>query len=201
MIELQNAIKSVEEYANNKYGKAHQKEYAFKEGMEIINRKSVWFIPFIEKNEDEIEGWIGAAKGCIVDKETGELFQPGSAYSIDTWIWGFELGFRGKHLDFTVTKINNIEKAIELIKRLGPQYLLNKIDGNYDVNDIKYYTKEEVASKMKNLPCTFYSQGFTIKLWVIKEILDGGFLEFKVKPSKYKYGKHYGELIERKSID
>lgn len=201
MIELQSAIKKVIEYANERWGKSHEKEYVYKEDMEIIDKDSIWFIPWIEKNEDEIEGWIGAAKGCIVDKETGEMFQPGSAYSLEMWIWGFELGFRGKHIDFTITKINDKERAIDLIDKLGPQYLLKKSDGIYTVEEIEYYSKEEITKKLEILPCTFRSQGFTIKLWVIKEILESNILEFQVNPSKHKYGKYYGELIDKKFIE
>lgn len=200
MIDFETAKEKVVEYANERWGKVHKKEYIFNEEAEIIEKDSLWYISFIEKKSEERKDWIGAAKGCIVDKETGELFQPGSAYSLDMWIWGFELGFRGKRLDLTITKINSLEQTLKILDDFGIQFVKPVMENGTIWKVPEYYSKEELRERINKLPCTFENQGLTIKLWVLKDLEESKAFEYHVNPTKCQYENIYGELIDENDL-
>ncbi len=200
MIDFEIAKEKVVQYANKRWGKVHKKDYVFNEEAEIIEKETLWYISFIEKNLQEREDWIGAAKGCVVDKETGELFQPGSAYPLETWIWGFELGFRGKRLDLTITKVNDEEKSIKILDDFGIQYVKPVLENGTIWKIPEMYSKEELRKRINELPCTFENQGLTIKLWVLKNLEESKAFEYQVNPTKYEYEDIYGELIDENNL-
>ncbi|MGH1336854.1 MAG: hypothetical protein ACRBFS_12080 [Aureispira sp.] len=200
MIELKNAVDKVLQYANERFGGSGKREYILDVEIGILEKRTFWYIPFIEKRIDTQVGFFGVKKGIIVNKESGNFFELGSGYATEDWIWGYELGFTDEHIDFTITKIKDQELAIKHLDQLGPQYLQYKVEEEYDVNDIKYYSTEEIRAKISNLPCTFKSQNFTIKLWVLQEIMETNSFEYYLQKSKDKYGKNYGELIKDGSV-
>ena len=95
-------------------------------------------------------------KGVIIDKITGEIFQPGNAYILEKWIWGFKLGFRAKRLDFTIKKINDERRAIELISNLGIKYVTPKLEYGIIWKIPKTFNPKEI--KKKNFKTSLYFQ-------------------------------------------
>jgi hypothetical protein len=200
MIDFETAKEKVVQYANEKYGKTHKKEYVFDEKTPVIEKQSLWYISFIEKNLEERVDWMGAAKGYIVDKVTGELFQPGSRYSLKTWIWGFELGFRDKCLDLTITKINNEEQTLKILGDFGINFVRPVLECGIIWKVPETYSKEELRERIRILPCTFENQGLTIKLWVLKELESSKAFEYQVNPTKSKYKNITGELLDENNL-
>jgi hypothetical protein len=188
MLNIEQAIEIVVEYANKRWGSVHNEEYVFDNEREVIEKETLWFIGFTEKNTEEKASWIGAEKGCIIHKRTGEFFQPGSAYSLDTWIWGFELGVR-ENTDITINKINDMEKSMELLYQIRINYLKNGKSFNS-------YSKVELKERLSKLPCIFKNQRIAIKLWVLEELVKCKAFEFELNTTDSNYGAYMGEFID-----
>ena len=195
-MELQKAIENVLDFAKKRY----RLDFILNEEQQIINKETLWFIPFIEKEEKERTSWLGATKGCIIDKVSGEISQPGSAYSLEMWIWGFELGFRDERLDLTITKINNEKQAIDILEKFGVGYIKPKLEKGTILKNFEFYTQAELKEKISNLPCTFKNQGLSIKLWVLRELHQCKAFEYKVKSTDNKYDDIYGDLIDENNL-
>lgn len=200
MIDLNFAIEQVVNYANERWGELSKAEFIFNEEEEILDLEDIWYIQFIEKNPAKREPWIGAGKGCIVDKLTGEMCQPGSRYTLEDQIWAFRLGIKGGHVDFSIIRINDMSKSIELISHLRVQYLVQNESGKYEVNDIEYYSEKQIKKKLENLPCIFKSQSLSLGISNLKEIIKNNVFHFKITKSQEKYGPYYGELITKKQL-
>jgi len=77
--------------------------------------------PLVEGKSRESDSWwffpvrqIGCC-GIVVDKATGTVEQLGSAFAIDDWLWGYDHGIRGTHVDFTVTEAFDVEQTLEFL--------------------------------------------------------------------------------------
>ena len=74
-MDFQSAVDKVLEFAKKRY----RQDFILNKEQPIIERETLWFIPFMEKKKEERKLWIGATKGAIIDKETEEILQPGRA--------------------------------------------------------------------------------------------------------------------------
>lgn len=179
MIDLAKAKILVKDFVNKKWGAVYGKEYVIEEDK-IVDYNTAWYVTFTEKSNGDF--WIGVKKGVIVDKFSGEIFQPGSAYPIEDWIWGFNLGLRGKPVDLIINKVNSYKLGVDQLGELG---LLH--DNSYLLNTkerlIKRFDREEIIQRLTDIPCKFSCQNLTIKIWVFKEIVKSEAFEFQIKPS------------------
>jgi len=200
MIDLRTAKDKVVEYANERWGKRHKIEYVFNDKVPLIEQQTLWYIPFIEKNPEERKLCIDTVKGCIVDKKTGALFQPESIYPLETWIWGFDLGFRDKELDLTITKINDEEQSLKILEDFRIQYVKPVLEHGTIWTIPEIYSKEQLRKRVNKLPCTFKNQELTTKLWVLKDLMESKAFEFEVNPTKCKHKNIYGELIDEDNL-
>ncbi|BDS12729.1 hypothetical protein [Aureispira anguillae] len=198
---VEDATKLVLNKANKRWSKITGVDYILDKNSPIIEKETLWYIPFIEKDIAKREPWVGAFQGYIIEKNSGEMFQPGSAYSLDEWIWGFELGFRNNKIDFTISSIKDFTKTSRLITELGIQYVIPEYESGTTWMIPKHYTKEEITTRLKQLPCTFENQNLTIRLDIIKEILKSSALEFSIKNTTCSYKKEiHGELIDKNGL-
>lgn len=179
MIQLEQAKSMVLEYVSEKWGKVYQKEYVINDGG-IVDYGFAWYITFTEKENGDF--WVGVKKGCIVDKINGDIFQPGSAYPVEDWIWGFKIGLRGKPVDLVIYELIDFKLAIGLLDELG---LREVTFGDIDQrkNFQSRITKDQLGKKLLKLPCMFKYQNLTIKIWVFREIAKSKALKFKIQPS------------------
>lgn len=198
-MELHEAIKIVIEHANKRWGERHGIEYTLDRKSKIIERQTLWFIPFTEKNMKS-QRWTGAQKGYIIDKETGVMLQPGSLHCLDTWIWAFELGFRGEPIDLTIKKIHNESKTIELLMSFGIFYVIPELENGIIWKISQQYSEEAIQKRLSVLPCTFKNQNLGAGHHILKEIVDSKAFEFEVKNTDYRYKNIGGELIDENNL-
>jgi hypothetical protein len=58
-------------------------------------------------------------RGVVVDKQTGLTTCLGSAWDLDTWLWGYEKGLVVEDpVDLVVTEVTDPERAVEILRRL-----------------------------------------------------------------------------------
>jgi len=194
------AINKVLKFANKQYGEHGKLKFILQKDQEIIEDDEIFYIPFVEAQIKNRKLWGGAYKGIIIDKSTGEMFQPGSVYPLEKWIWGFKLGFREKRLDFTIKKINNAKRTIELISNLGIQYVVPELEHGTIWKTPKTLNPKQIKKRISRLPCTFKNQGLTIALDTIQEILNSKAFEFEVKTTDFTIEGIYGELIDKNHL-
>lgn len=199
-MEKQIAIDIALKFANEKYGENGKRNYVLWHPGEIIEDDEIFYIPFLEEKVENQEVWVGAYKGVIIDKTTGEIFQPGSANLLEDWIWGFKLGFRKGRVDFTITKVNDHQKTIELIAELGMQYVVPELENGTIWKIPEMYNRKEIKKRISKLPCTFVNQGLTMGLRIIQEVVNSGAFEFEVKPTDFNIESICGELIDKNNL-
>lgn len=192
IMDFQSAVDKVLEFAKKRY----RQDFILDKEQQIIERETLWFIPFIEKKQEERKLWLGATKGAIIDKETGEILQPGSVFSVENWVLRFELGFRHKLLDFTITKINDEKRTIEILKKIEISYVIPKLENGQISKTPLSYNSNQLKERISNLPCTFKNQSFNFKHLVIQEMKESKAFEYKINPNYYEYEGIYGELID-----
>ncbi|WP_089682872.1 hypothetical protein [Catalinimonas alkaloidigena] len=88
----------------------------------IIETDFAWYIPFVNVDLDNQPLLAGAYQGFIVGRINGDLHQPGSGFSLDTWMIGFKLGLLNGPYDLIITKINDLKATKDLLKKLELQY-------------------------------------------------------------------------------
>jgi len=194
------AINKALKYANEEYGENDKVKFVLRKEYKIIEDDEIFYVPFIEEKTEHRKLWGGAYKGIIIDKTTGEMFQPGSAYPLEKWIWGFKLGFRKERVDFIIKKINNQKKTIELISNLGMQYVIPELEHGTIWKIPKTFNPKQIKKRISKLPCTFKNQGLTIALDTIQEILESKAFEFEIKTTDFTMEGIYGELIDKNHL-
>ena len=162
---------------------------------EIIETSFAWYIPFRDKNPQKGFG-AGAYNGFIVGKAHGDLHQPGSAFSIGTWLEGYELGILGGPYDLIITKINHKQAAREYLKKLHLTYHKPEIENGTTWEIPTVFTEKMIDERLANLPCKFLNQKFTFHIETFKDIKASNSFEYELVKNETAKSNEIGEKIE-----
>jgi hypothetical protein len=123
-----------------------EKEYGwviFPQSKEYIGTKDPMFMA------------IGSG-GVLVEKETGNTYEFGSAYSTDQNLRIYELGyFQYENWDIVITKVMNEGKTIERLSKLDISYFIPEDEHGTVWKIPQKYTNEQLKNKLKSLPVRF----------------------------------------------
>ncbi|CAM1365308.1 hypothetical protein [Tenacibaculum xiamenense] len=161
----------------------------------IIEREAVWYVPFKELNPNPDNILVGAYNGLIVDKNSNEFMQPGSALDLETWMYGFKIGLRGGRQDLLIEKINDYRATLEVLDKLGLTYVKIKLEGKTEWKIPKDFKRKEIKKRLDKLPCIFKNQAFTFSIDEFKQIRNERMFEYKLLKSENTDQNILGELI------
>ena len=90
------------------------------QGTTVWESKSVelsngWFFPW---RSDDGDVFIGS-QGIIVNKQNGECFQLGSAFSVERDLRLYEAGYTRTDYDIKIRSINDLELTLDMLEELG----------------------------------------------------------------------------------
>lgn len=168
------------------------------ESEEVIDKDYVWYVPFKEINPDPNDILVGAYNGLIVDKESNDYFQPGSALRLDDWIYGFKIGLRGKRYDLLIKKINKYDETLDVLSILGLTYVRIEFEGGVEWKIPKQFNRQDIKKRIEKLPCVFKNQSFTFCIEKFKKIRNMRLFDYDLLVTNNSNPKILGELIEDK---
>lgn len=163
----------------------------------IIETSFAWYIPFRDIHPIEIQDMlIGAYYGFIVGKVLGDLHQPGSAFTIEKWLTGYQLGLLDGPHDLKITKINNWVSARLCLKRLNLTYYTPELENGITWKVPKTFTGKMIEERLEDLPCKFINQRFAFHIEVFKEIKGSKIFEYELIRTADAKANEIGERIE-----
>ena len=163
----------------------------------IIETDFAWYIPFSSILPMNIEDMlVGAYYGFIVGKVSGDLHQPGSAYSIEKWLTGYELGILDGPYDLIITKIKDKLATKKYLQRLNLNYFRPEVESGITWKIPRVFPDKMIEEKLANLPCTFSNQIFHFCIDVFKEIKASKVFEYELIKTADAKENEIGERIE-----
>lgn len=163
----------------------------------ILERDSLWYIPFKEINPDPKNLLVGAYNGILVDKESSDFLQPGSALSLEVWIYGFEIGIRGGRYDLIIEKVIDYRKTLEILEKIGLNYVEIEIENGTEWKIPKNFKRKEIKRRLDKLPCEFKNQALTYSINEFKKIRNERIFEYRLKKTENTDSSIVGELISK----
>jgi hypothetical protein len=88
-----------------------------------VEWETLCYVPFKELNPYPSNSLVGAYSGLIVDKNSKDYFQPGSALELEEWMYGFRIGLRGERYDLLIVKVYDQIKTIKILEKLELTYI------------------------------------------------------------------------------
>lgn len=161
----------------------------------ILERESLWYIPFKELNPDPNNFLVGAYNGIIVDKSSSDFLQPGSALSLDEWIYGFEIGIRGERYDLIIEKVIDFQKTLDILGKIGLSCVEIEIENGTEWKIPKNFKQKEIKRRLDKLPCKFKNQSFTYSISEFKKIRSERIFEYKLVTTENTDSSILGELL------
>lgn len=148
----------------------------------IVDHDFAWYIPFLRKTPSEGIN-IGAWNGFFVDKDTGEMFQPGSGLPLEKWLIGFRIGLRYDKYDLHILKTKDKNESIRLLQKLNLQYYIEEPKGGTTWKITKSFSDKMLLERLQNLPTVFSNQRLTFSIDIFEQIIQAGIFEFKLESS------------------
>ena len=161
----------------------------------ILEKDTLWYVPFKESNPTSDSILVGAYNGIIVDKNSTDYLQPGSGLSLEKWIYGFKIGLRGERYDLCIEKINDYRATLEMLDKLELTYVKIEIEGKTEWKIPKNFKRREIKRRLDKLPCIFKNQDFTFSIDKFKQIRNERIFEYKLLRTENTDSKILGELI------
>lgn len=161
----------------------------------ILDKETLWYIPFKELNPDPNNFLVGAYNGIIVDKNSTDFFQPGSALDLEEWMYGFRIGLRGKRYDLCIVKVNDYRATLEMLDKLRLTYVKIEIEGGTEWKIPQDFKRKEIKKRLDKMPCVFKNQAFTFSINEFKEIRNERMFEYKLLSTENTDSSILGELI------
>ena len=161
----------------------------------IIETDFAWYIPFIDTRPGKQNIFVGAYYGFIVGKVFGDLHQPGSAFNIEKWLTGYELGLLDGPHDLIITKINNRLAARQCLQKLNLQYFKPEIEHGTTWKIPMTFTDKMIDERLANLPCKFKNQRFAFNIEEFKEIKSSKIFEYELTNTVDAKANEIGERI------
>lgn len=164
---------------------------------EIIETRFAWYIPFRDIHPIEIQDMlVGAYYGFIVGKVLGDLHQPGSAFTIEKWLTGYELGLIDGPHDLIITKINNGLAARRCLNGLNLTYYKPVLENGITWKIPKTFTDKMIEESLGDLPCKFKNQQFAFHIEAFEEIKGSKIFEYELIRTADAKANEIGERIE-----
>lgn len=170
------------------------KDYVI-DSANILERESLWYIPFKELNPDPNNLLAGAYNGIIVDKSSSDFLQPDSALSLEEWIYGFEIGIRGKRYDLIINKVIDYRETLDILSKIGLKYVKIEVENGTEWKIPRVFKQKEIERRLDKLPCKFKNQSFTYSISEFRKIRNKRIFEYKLEVTENTDSSIIGELL------
>ena len=162
----------------------------------IIERETLWYMPFKNLKPDPNNILVGAYHGLIIDKESKDFLQPGSGLDLEEWMYGFKIGLRGERYDLIIEKIIDYRGTLDMLDKLRLIYVKIENEGGTAWKIPKEFKRKEIKKRLYKLPCVFKNQSFTFSIGEFRQIRNQHLFEYKLLKTENTNPKILGELID-----
>jgi len=163
----------------------------------ILDKETLWYVPFKELISDPNNFLVGAYNGIIVDKNSKDYFQPGSGLDLEEWMYGFQIGIRGDRCDLSIEKVNDYRATLEILDKLELTYVKIEIEGGTEWKIPKNFNRKELKKRLDKMPCLFKNQAFTFSIKEFRFIRNERIFDYKILKTENTDSSILGELIEK----
>lgn len=135
-----------------------------------------WFFPYRSTTADVVLG----THGLVVNKSTGHIFYLGSAFPVERDLALYDKGYQFARYDLVITKIANIERALDALEKLK----LSTLEPRYEHRTVwripRMLTRAEIRARLEILPRVFAAVDLYSCAEVLEEIRGSGPFEFEL---------------------
>jgi hypothetical protein len=118
---------------------------------------------------DILKQMVGSG-GFLVERESGRILNFSSADSVENWLKSYEKGFKYEAYDLTVSRIYDLLQTVQILAKLGMQYVIPEWEDGVEWKISKFYTEKELRDTLSKLPYTFRNQSFRHRVKVFEEL-------------------------------
>ena len=166
--DLNHAVELLEDHIEQKV------EYS-REG--VVESPDWWYIPTI---------FIGCT-GFVVDKKDGYINSLGSVHvPLADSLWAHNIGIKHDAHNLTVTKVNNLDKTINILMELGNKSPVCPRSNKHDNegNLIEFWKRDDLRAYLMKLPVTFYNQQLWLTIPLLHHASKRKYFEFTVQKTQ-----------------
>jgi hypothetical protein len=123
--------------------------------------------------------------GTLVEKNTGNTYEFGSAYSTDENLRIYELGYlQYENWDIAIHKVRNINNTINHLLKLGICYVVPEEECDIVWKIPKKYTAGQFKNKLKSLPARFRLGGVYYSWKVLESFKEQSDFEYQLSENE-----------------
>lgn len=93
--------------------------------------------------------------GLMVNKETGDVFEFGSAYPLERNFAAYEWGMRSNTNDLTITAVHDLPRALDSLLKLRLSYAIPEAAHGRTWRIPRSYDRAQLQTLLQSLPHTF----------------------------------------------
>ena len=119
--------------------------------------------------------------GVLVDRQTGEVHDLGSAFNLEYWLEAYD---RKLHLpnDVIVHSIGDRQRAATALCRLQLTYVVPEVANGVTWNIPKHYNQKDFVRSFESLPTRFEAQQLIFRILEIDAITANTDIEITLEP-------------------
>ncbi len=133
------------------------------------------------------EGWyfrlVTEAIGCggvIVNKQTGKLFQLGSAFPVERDLQLYDRGYQFESYDLEILEVHDRKQTLKALDRLELTVVEPELSHGVVWKVPRPMTTKELAAKLDSLPCTFSKVSLYFEAEKLEQARQGGWFTFRL---------------------
>ena len=119
-------------------------------GRDAIELSNGWYFPWRTLDDREHFG----SHGLIVNKESGETLQLGSAFQAERDCRAYEAGMTNDASDIRIDRIANLEATLDFLGTLRPMVVVPEFDGETTWRIPRELKRDELRARLSTLPHT-----------------------------------------------
>ena len=120
--------------------------------------------------------------GVIVDRNTGEIHELGSAFGLEYWLEAYDCGLH-QPMDVVVVSIGDRQRAASALGRLQMSYVIPEVAHGETWTIPRHYNQSDFIRAFDSLPTRFEAQRLIFCMHEIEAIAENTDLSIALEPS------------------
>jgi hypothetical protein len=120
--------------------------------------------------------------GVLVDRNTGEVHDLGSAYGLEYWLEAYDRGLH-RPMDVVVVSIGDRQRAASALGRLQMSYVIPEVAHGETWTIPRHYNQKDFIRAFDSLPARFASQRLIFRMHDIDAIAANPDISIVLEPS------------------
>lgn len=144
-----------------------------------------WYFQFQAKTylkSGDFRDLLVGNAGMMVNKQTGDVLELGSAFSLERHFRVYRAGIHREDYDLVVESVRNLEQTIQHLQRLGLSYVQPEVKHGTTWRIPRNYTPDELRKILSDLPAVFPSVSIFTRYEDFELLRDSGDCVVRLRP-------------------